>query len=30
VKAFAAKTLPVIREHLTMAMEIWDRIKDSK
>jgi putative membrane protein len=30
VKEFAAKTLPVIREHLTMAMDIWDRIKDGK
>jgi putative membrane protein len=30
VKEFAAKTLPVIREHLSMAMDIWDRIKDSK
>jgi putative membrane protein len=30
VRDFAAKTLPLIREHLTMAMDIWDRIKDSK
>jgi putative membrane protein len=30
VKAFAAKALPTLREHLTMAKEIYDRVKESK